>query len=42
MARFGLPLLIVNQGGPENQALTKELLDKFNVRIVQVTGYHLQ
>ena len=26
MARFGWPLLIVNDGGPENQALTKELL----------------
>ena len=42
MARFGCPLLIVNDGGPENQALTKELLDRFNVRKVQVTAYHPQ
>ena len=27
MARFGCPLLIINDGGPENQALTKELLE---------------
>ena len=41
MARFGFPLLKLNQGGPEIQGLTKELLDKFNVRIVQVTAYYL-
>ena len=34
MARFGCPLLIVNDGGPENQALTKELLEEFNIRNV--------
>ena len=42
MARFGCPLLIVNDGGPENQALTKELLERFNVRNVQVAAYHPQ
>ena len=42
MARFGCPLLIVNDGGPENQALTKELFERFNVRNVQVAGYHPQ
>ena len=40
MARFGFPLLIVNDGGPENQALTKELLERYNVRNVQVLAYH--
>ena len=42
MGHFGCPLLIVNDGGPENQALTKELFDRFNVRIVQVAAYHPQ
>ena len=42
MARFGCPLLIVNDSDPENQALTKELLERFNVRNVQVTAYHPQ
>ena len=42
MARFGGPLLIVNDGGPENQALAKELLERFNVRNVQVAAYHPQ
>ena len=42
MPRFGCPLLIVNDGGPENQALTKELLKTFNVRNVQVAAYHPQ
>ena len=42
MARFGCPLLIVNDGGPENQALTKELLERFNLRNVQLTAYHPQ
>ena len=42
MARFGYPLLIVNDGGPENHALTKELLERFNVRNVQVAAYHPQ
>ena len=42
MARFGCPLLIVNDGGPENQALTKELLERFNVRNVQVAAFHPQ
>ena len=42
MACFGCPLLIVNDGGPENQAFTKELLERFNVRNLQVAKYHLQ
>ena len=42
MARFGCPLLIVNDGGPENQALMKELLESFNIRNAQVAAYHLQ
>src|SRR5947209_19234539 len=42
MARFGCPLLIVNDGGPENQALTKELLARYAVRNVQVAAYHPQ
>ena len=40
MSRFGFPLLIANDGGPENQALTKKLLERFNVRNVQVAAYH--
>ena len=42
MARFGCPLLIVNDGGPENQALTKEFFERFNVRNMQVAAYHPQ
>ena len=42
VARFGCPLLIVNDGGPENQALTKELLNRYNIRNVQVAAYHPQ
>ena len=42
MAHFGCSLLIVNDGGPENQALTKELLERFNIRNVQVAAYHPQ
>ena len=42
MGRFGCPLLIVNDGGPENQACMKELFERFNVRIVQVAAYHPQ
>ena len=42
MAHFGCPLLIVNDRGPENQALTKELFERFNVRSVQVAAYHPQ
>ena len=42
MARFGCPLLIVNDEGPENQAFTRELLERFNVRNVQVNAYHPQ
>ena len=42
MACFGCPLLIVNHGGLENQALTKELLERFNVQNVQVPTYHPQ
>ena len=41
MACFGCPLLIVNDRGPENQALTKELLERFYVRHVQAAEYHL-
>ena len=42
MVRFGCLLLIVNDGGPENRAPTKELLERFNVRNVQVAAYHPQ
>ena len=42
MARLGCPSLIVNNGGPENQALTKELLERYNVKNVQVAPYHPQ
>ena len=42
MARFACLLLIVNDRGPENQALTKELLERFNVGNVQVAAYHPQ
>jgi hypothetical protein len=42
IARFGCPLLIVNDGGPENQALTKELLKRYSIPNVQVAAYHPQ
>ena len=42
MARFECPLLIVNDGGLENQALTKQLLERFTVQNVQVAAYHPQ
>ena len=38
MARFGCPLLIVDGGGPENQALKKELFERFNIRNVEVAA----
>jgi hypothetical protein len=41
VARFGCTLLIVNNGRPENQTLTKELLGYYNIRNVQVAAYHL-
>ena len=34
--------IIVNDGGPENQALTKELLERFNFQNVPVAAYHRQ
>ena len=40
MAHFGYPLLIVNNRGPENQALMKELLERFKVWNVQLAMYH--
>ena len=42
MARFGGPLIIFNDGGAENQALMKKLLNRFNVRNAQVTAYYTQ
>ena len=42
MVCFRCPLLIVNDGGPENQAPAKELLERFKVRNVQVVAYHPQ
>ena len=42
MARFGCPLLMVNDSGLENQALTKELLSRYDVRNVQVAAYYPQ
>ena len=42
MACFGCSQLIVNDGGPENHALMKELLERFNVGNVQVAAYHPQ
>ena len=42
MSRFGCPLPIVNDGGPENQAPTKGLLERFNVWILQAAAYHPQ
>ena len=42
MACFGCPLLIVNDRGPENQPLTKELFERFNVGNVHDTVYHPQ
>ena len=40
--RFGCPLLIVTNRGPENQAFTKKLLKRFNVQNVLVTAYQPQ
>lgn len=34
--------MIVNDGGPENQLLTKELLRRYNVKNIQVAPYHPQ
>jgi hypothetical protein len=42
IARYGCPMLIVNDGGPENQALTKELLRRYQIKNIQVAPYHPQ
>jgi hypothetical protein len=42
ISRYGCPMMIVNDGGPENQLLTKELLRRYNIRNVQVAAYHPQ
>ena len=42
MAHFGCQLLIVNDGGLENQPLMAELLERFNVRNMQVAAYYPQ
>jgi len=38
MSHFVCPLLIVNDGGPENQDLTKWLLEGYDIRNVQVAA----
>jgi hypothetical protein len=42
IARYGCPMLIVNDGGPQNQALTKQLLRRYRIRNIQVGPYHPQ
>ena len=42
MERFGCPLLLVNDAGLKNHALTKELLERLNVQRVQDAVYHPQ
>ena len=42
MVHEGSSLAIVNDKGPENQARTMELLERFNVRTVQVAVDHAQ
>ena len=42
MARFWCPSVIMKDRGLENQAFTKELLERYNICIVQVTVYHPQ
>lgn len=41
IAHFGCSLLIVNNGVLGNQALTRELLERYNIWNVQVEAYHL-
>ena len=42
IARFGCPLLIVNEQVPENQAFLKKVPESFNGGHVQVAAYHPQ
>jgi hypothetical protein len=42
ISRYGCPLMIVNDGGPENQSLTKELPRRYNIKNIQVAAYHPQ
>ena len=40
--RHGIFRKVVLDGGPENQGLTIELADKYNIRRVKVSAYHPQ
>ena len=42
ICRFGCPMLIVYNGGPENQGLTKQLSDRYRIRKIQIVPYQPQ
>ena len=42
ICRYGCPMLIVNDGRPENQVVTKQLLDRYQIRNIQIVPYHPQ
>ena len=42
ISRYGCPMMIVNDGGPENQLMTKELLQRYNIYNVRVAANHPQ
>ena len=42
ICRYRCPMLIVYDGGPENQGLTKQLLDRYRIRNIQIVPYHPQ
>ena len=42
VCRFGVPGMIVNDGGPENKKLTKELMERFRIHNVTIAPYHPQ
>ena len=42
ICRYGCPMLTVYDGGPENQGVTKQLLDRYRIRNIQIVPYHPQ
>ena len=42
ICRYGCPMLIIYNAGPEHQGLTKQLLDRYRIRIIQIVPYHPQ
>ena len=42
ICRYVCPILIIYDGCPENQGLTKQLLDRYRIRHIHIVPYHPQ